>query len=73
MVLRSYNYARATMHARRLLARNGLCNMTEERTSPQEQTPSRPTQGSPQEKNSASPEPGIGYLLPRESHEGPLL
>jgi hypothetical protein len=71
--IHQYNYACAAVHARRLPTPDGTCNKTEKRTGPPAQTPPRPTQGSPSGQNSASPELGLGYLLPYESCEGPLL
>jgi hypothetical protein len=71
--IHQHDYARATVHARRLPAPDRTCNTTEERTSPRAQTPSRPTQSSPSGQNSASPELVLGYLLPHESREGTLL
>jgi hypothetical protein len=47
--------------------------MTERRADPRAQTTSRSTQSSPSGQNFASPEPDLGYLLPQESREGPLL
>jgi hypothetical protein len=41
------DYACATVHTRRLTAPDGTCNMIEAQTSPQAQTPSRPTWSSP--------------------------
>jgi hypothetical protein len=65
---------RATIvHARHLPTPDGTSNMTGAQTSPWAQTPSRPKQNSPSGANSASPESGLGYLLPCESHRWPYL
>jgi hypothetical protein len=58
--------------ARRLKAPDGMCNTTGAHTSPRAQTPSRPTLSSPSGTTSAPPEPGLGYVLPRESRRRPL-
>jgi hypothetical protein len=71
--IHQHDYTRTTVHARRLPVPHKTCNTTDGRTSPRAQIPSRPTQSSPSVQNFASPEPGLGYLLPRKSHEGPFL
>jgi hypothetical protein len=53
-----------TVHACRLQTPDGTCNMTRAQTKPWAQTPPRPKQKSPSGRNSASPEPSPGYLLP---------
>jgi hypothetical protein len=58
--IHQHDYARATIHARRLPAPDGTCNTIEERTSPQAQNSVSPDVGLPLEKNSTSPEPSLG-------------
>jgi hypothetical protein len=58
--------------ARRLIAPDGMRNTIRAQIGPLAQTLSRPTLSSPSGTNSASSEPSLGYLLPRESCRRPL-
>jgi hypothetical protein len=66
--IHQYNYA----CARRQIAPDGTRNTTGCRPRPWAQVPPRLTQNSTSGVGSASPEPGLGYLRPRESHGRPL-
>jgi hypothetical protein len=58
--------------ARCLTGPDGTCNTTRHGPRPQARVPPRPTLNSTSGVRSASPEPGLGYLLPHESRGGPL-
>jgi hypothetical protein len=67
-----HDYTCVTAHARCLHAPGRTRNTIGAHTSPWAHTPSRPTLSSPSGTNSASPEPGLGCLLPCESRRKPL-
>jgi hypothetical protein len=56
----------------RLTAPNGTCNSIGRGTRLRARVPSRPTLNSTSSASSDSPNLGLGYLLPRESHGRPL-